>query len=139
MIRRLALTIVFALLALPLTVLAQHRHDSAPLALHGEHRLPYAAAGEDEEPAEPAKDETSKWDVNDPPGPAMSIPIDVREGSWMSLDVSPDGRQIVFDLLGDLYVVTDRAEARRRAITSGIAWDMQPRVQPGRSLDRVHQ
>ena len=41
------------------------------------------------------------WDVQHPPGPA----IDVTEGTWMALDVSPDGREIVFDLLGDIYVM----------------------------------
>ena len=33
------------------------------------------------------------------------VDIDVDEGTWMSLDVSPDGKQIVFDLLGDLYTL----------------------------------
>src|SRR5688500_14816387 len=27
------------------------------------------------------------------------------EGSWMSLSLSPDGRTILFDLLGDLYTL----------------------------------
>jgi Tol biopolymer transport system component len=48
------------------------------------------------------------------------------EGSWMSLDLSPDGRLIVFELLGDLYTLpVTGGEATR--ITSGQAYDMQPR------------
>lgn len=27
------------------------------------------------------------------------------KGTWMSVDVSPDGRTIVFDMLGDLYSI----------------------------------
>src|SRR4029453_13837330 len=55
--------------------------------------------------AAPAGEEKPKWDVNAPPGPSSEVPIDVTEGTWMSLDVSPDGREIVFDLLGDLYTI----------------------------------
>jgi Tol biopolymer transport system component len=33
------------------------------------------------------------------------IEIDTRRGTWMSLDVSPDGKTIVFDLLGDIYAI----------------------------------
>ena len=55
-------------------------------------------------PAE-ASAEAPKWDVQNPPGPSRDIPIDVTRGTWMSLDVSPDGQTIVFDLLGDIYVM----------------------------------
>ena len=51
------------------------------------------------------------------------------EGSWMSLDLSPDGRTIVFDLLGDLYVLPV-AGGRATRITSGQAHDVQPRFAP---------
>jgi imidazolonepropionase-like amidohydrolase/Tol biopolymer transport system component len=72
---------------------------------------------------------TPKWDVQNPPGPSRDIPIDVTRGTWMSLDVSPDGRTIVFDLLGDIYVMpVSGGEAR--AIASGVAWDMQPKWSP---------
>jgi Tol biopolymer transport system component/imidazolonepropionase-like amidohydrolase len=69
------------------------------------------------------------WDVNDPPFPTYEVQIDVTEGTWMSLDVSPDGREIVFDLLGDLYLMPiEGGEAR--ALTHEIAWNMQPRFSP---------
>ncbi len=51
------------------------------------------------------------------------------EATWMSLDVSPDGQTIVFDLLGDLYTLpTEGGEATR--ITKGMAFDAQPRFSP---------
>lgn len=80
-------------------------------------------------PAADAKAEAPKWDVNDPPGAETEVAIDVREGTWMSLDVSPDGQEIVFDLLGDLYALPI-AGGEARALTSGMAWDMQPRFSP---------
>jgi imidazolonepropionase-like amidohydrolase/Tol biopolymer transport system component len=77
----------------------------------------------------PAKDDKPKWDVNAPPGPAHDVQIDTTTGTWMSLDVSPDGREVVFDLLGDLYVIPIGG-GEARALTTGVAWDMQPRFSP---------
>jgi len=86
-----------------------------------------AAAAEEETQAK--KKDKPKWDVQSPPGEWRDIPIDVREGTWMNIDVSPDGNTIVFDLLGDIYEIDiDGGEAR--PITSGVAWDMQPRFSP---------
>jgi imidazolonepropionase-like amidohydrolase/Tol biopolymer transport system component len=67
--------------------------------------------------------------VAQPPGPSKEVVVDTDEGTWMSLDVSPDGRDIAFDLLGDIYVVP-LAGGEARALTSGHAWDMQPRFSP---------
>ncbi len=51
------------------------------------------------------------------------------EGTWISLDLSPDGGTIVFELLGDLYTLpVDGGEATR--ITEGQGYDMQPRYSP---------
>ena len=76
--------------------------------------------------------EDTKWNVDSPPGPQSEQPIDVDEGTWMTVDVSPDGKEIVFDLLGDLYIMpitgADGSDGQfPQALTSGIAWDMQPR------------
>src|SRR5690606_15309248 len=75
-----------------------------------------------------------KWDVNAIQGEPRHARFTTDEGTWMNLDVSPDGRSIVFDLLGDLYTVPiDGGSARR--ITSGPAFDVQPRFSPdGREL-----
>jgi Tol biopolymer transport system component/imidazolonepropionase-like amidohydrolase len=80
-------------------------------------------------PVEPEKKEEKKWDVNNPPGPSYDVNLDVREGTWMTVDVSPDGREIVFDLLGDLYTMPITG-GEAKALTTGIAWDMQPRYSP---------
>jgi Tol biopolymer transport system component len=47
----------------------------------------------------------------------------------MSVDVSPDGGTLVFDLLGDLYSLPI-AGGKATRVTSGIAHDMQPRFSP---------
>jgi len=58
-----------------------------------------------------------------------TIPLDVTSGTWMSLDVSPDGSSIVFDLLGDLYEMPLEGGNAKR-LTSGLAFDSQPRYSP---------
>ena len=60
---------------------------------------------------------------------ARNITIDTDEGSWLSVDVSPDGKTIVFDLLGDLYTIpVGGGEAT--PLTSGMQFDAQPRFSP---------
>ncbi|CAN5791541.1 amidohydrolase family protein [soil metagenome] len=78
-----------------------------------------------------AKDtsDKKKWDVNHPPGVAISVALDTRSGTWMSVDVSPDGKQIVFDMLGDLYLMPV-AGGEARALTHSVAWEMQARFSP---------
>jgi hypothetical protein len=38
--------------------------------------------------------------------PARTIRLTTDEGTWMSLDISPNGQSLVFDLAGDLYTST---------------------------------
>lgn len=77
----------------------------------------------------PATKPDGKWDVNNPPGPHRDVTIDTRTGTWMSVDLSPDGKEIVFDLMGDLYVIPATG-GEAKALTSGLAWDEQPRYSP---------
>ncbi|HEY3119550.1 MAG TPA: amidohydrolase, partial [Vicinamibacteria bacterium] len=81
-------------------------------------------------PARAAKPDTDKpWKVDDPHGPSRTITFTTDEGTWLSLDVHPDGRRVVFSLLGDLYLLPiGGGEAQR--ITSGPAYDVQPRFSP---------
>lgn len=57
------------------------------------------------------------------------ISFETDEGTWMNVDVSPDGETIVFDLLGDIYLMPiDGGDAV--PLTTGRAWDMGPRFSP---------
>jgi len=58
--------------------------------------------------------------------PARTVKFTTDEGTWMSLDVSPDGRTLVFDLAGDLYTLPVTGGKATR-ITDGMAFDAQPR------------
>lgn len=119
-----------------LAVASPHEHEEErPQAPQGQQShngevpvQPAPAAGADT--SDKKEDEKKPvWDVNNPPGPASEAAIDVDEGTWMSLDVSPDGKEIAFDLLGDLYTVP-MAGGEARALTQDVAWQMQPRYSP---------
>ncbi|HEU5220079.1 MAG TPA: hypothetical protein VFU23_15575, partial [Gemmatimonadales bacterium] len=60
---------------------------------------------------------------------SRSLKFTTDEASWISLDVSPDGKTIVFDVLGDLYTIPISGGTATR-ITSGAGWDQQPRYSP---------
>ncbi len=77
----------------------------------------------------PQKGDSAKVKPGLPLEPGRTVQLDTREGTWISVDVSPDGRTIVFDLLGDLYTVPlEGGEAAR--VTQGMAFDQQPRYSP---------
>lgn len=61
--------------------------------------------------------------------PQRKISFSSKEGSWMSLDVSPDGQTLVFDLMGDLYTMPVTG-GKATAITKGLAYDVHPRYSP---------
>ncbi len=80
---------------------------------------------------EDKKDE-KKWDVSNPypkDWNFKNIKIDTDEGTWMNLDVSPDGKTIVFDLLGDIYKMPVSG-GKASILRSGIPWEIQPRFSP---------
>ena len=60
---------------------------------------------------------------------ARAVSLDTDEGSWISVDVSPDGDTIVFDLLGDLFTIPF-AGGDAAPLTEGMAFDSQPRYSP---------
>ena len=76
-----------------------------------------------------AQEDEATWDVTAAHGPTRTVSFTTTEGTWMNLDVHPDGTEIVFDLLGDLYLLPIEGGTARR-ITSGPAWDIQPRFSP---------
>ena len=58
-----------------------------------------------------------------------TLKFTTNEGTWISLDLSPDGSTMVFELLGDLYTLPVAGGAAKR-LTSGQAYDMQPSYSP---------
>lgn len=61
--------------------------------------------------------------------PTAAIRFNTTEGTWMNVDVSPDGETIVFDLLGDLYLLPIEG-GDAVSLTGGKAWDQAPRFSP---------
>jgi len=63
-----------------------------------------------------------------------TLEFNTKEGTWLALDISPDGKTIVFDMLGDLYTMPF-AGGKATRLTNGMAFDSQPRYSPdGKSI-----
>src|SRR6185436_5219092 len=89
-----------------------------------------AASAQQTPPAgEQKKDDKPKWDVSAPPLPIRQVTINVDEGTWMNVDVSPDGRTVAFDLLGDIYTLPITGGTPTR-IAEGLPFEMQPQFSP---------
>ena len=88
--------------------------------------LPSATLAQDQEPVDEA---TERLKDGLPLTPTRTLSESFTEGSWISLDVSPDGETIVFDLLGDLYTMP-LSGGEAVALTQGMAFDGQPRFSP---------
>ena len=75
--------------------------------------------------------EKKKWDVSNPSTglPYREETFTATEGTWMCLDVSPDGKTIAFDLLGDIYTMPITG-GNATCIRQGLAWEVQPRFSP---------
>lgn len=86
---------------------------------------PLAAA-----PAKKGAKAEEKWSVEAPKGAVLKqVPIKTDEGTWMDVDVSPDGQTIAFTLLGDIYTLPVSGGTPKR-ISEGLSWDVQPRFSP---------
>lgn len=73
--------------------------------------------------------DAEKWDVSNPVAPFKEVIIETDEGTWMNLDVSPDGKTIVFDMLGDIYMLPIEG-GNARLLREGHAFEVQPRFSP---------
>lgn len=74
-------------------------------------------------------EDSEEWDVTTHKGKYTDVYFTVDEGTWMNLDVSPDGKQIVFDMLGDIFIMPI-AGGKAKVLRSGLAWECQPRFSP---------
>ncbi len=69
------------------------------------------------------------WDITAPHGPTQEIEFTTEEGTWMNLDASPDGKEIAFDLLGDIYIMSVTG-GEAKLLAGGPAFEVQPRFSP---------
>jgi Tol biopolymer transport system component/imidazolonepropionase-like amidohydrolase len=61
--------------------------------------------------------------------PARTVSFTTTEGTWLALDVAPDGNTIVFAMLGDLYMLSI-VGGTATPITKGMGYDDAPRYSP---------
>lgn len=61
--------------------------------------------------------------------PEREIKFNTNEGTWMSVDISPDGKTIAFDLMGDIYTMPAEG-GKATQVTTGIAYETHPRFSP---------
>ena len=62
-------------------------------------------------------------------GHAEKLSYNATEGTLISVDVSPDGKQLAFDLLGHIYTMSVSC-GKAEAVTKGTSWNMYPRSSP---------
>jgi len=77
------------------------------------------------------------WDVTQSRGEVREIDFTTNEGTWLSVDLSPDGSWMVYDLLGHIYRSATDGAGGTQALTqdSGVALNYHPRVSPdGRTI-----
>ncbi|GAA4004237.1 amidohydrolase family protein [Sphingomonas humi] len=125
MIVRLSLTC--ALLASSALAAAQETQPPSPSPSEAasQHAPPAGAAQESG-----TKADAAKWNVEAPRGLTLrKVKLDTTEGTWMNVDVSPDGSRIAFDMLGDIYVMPIGGGTPTR-IAEGLSYEQQPRWSP---------
>ena len=73
----------------------------------------------------------TEWDATLARGTPREIDFTTEQGTWMSIDISPDGRWIVFDLLGHIYrIPAEGGDAESLTQNSGIAVNYHPSYSP---------
>lgn len=82
----------------------------------------------DDDTAE-ANDPLKNWDVLAPPMDLKTVNISTNETTWSSLDISPNGDTMVFDMLGDIFIVSAKG-GKAKALTQDFAWNIQPAISP---------
>jgi Tol biopolymer transport system component len=143
---RMFASFLVAALASPASIAqqAQPAPSVTPPSLYGDEHLNGRAhdALAEQEKKEEKKDEKKDEKKEEKKGLALKserkVEFTTDEGTWLSLDVSPDGSTIVFELLGDLYTLPIAGgDAKRMAISDSankdgntMAFDSQPKFSP---------
>jgi Tol biopolymer transport system component/imidazolonepropionase-like amidohydrolase len=76
--------------------------------------------------------DSPRWDIAQTFGPTRTIAFETDEATWVNVTVSPEGRTVLFDVLGDIYSmpITGSGSGLATRITGSPAYDMQPRFSP---------
>ncbi len=84
--------------------------------------------------ADTTKTEKKDKTKNLPLEAGRTVHLKTDEGTWTSLDVSPDGKTIAFDLMGDIYTIPITG-GKATSLTKGMAYDTHPKFSPdGKSI-----
>ena len=95
--------------------------------------MPLPLLAQDPKPEE--KKDEKKVDEKKPETPPLPLKVaetlkfTVNEGTWMSIDVSPDGKWMTFDMLGDIYTLPIEGGVAKR-IHDGMSFESQPKFSP---------
>lgn len=103
-----------------------------PLWIHGTAHADYKNFNFYPHPlTDTTKKDSAKYEEykNLPLKPTRRINFTTTEGSWMSVDISPDGQTVIFDMMGDLYAVPITG-GKATQLTKGLAYDVHPRYSP---------
>jgi len=74
-------------------------------------------------------DSTKKATKELPLEPERKVSFKTTQGTWLSLDVHPNGKTIIFDIMGDLYTIPITGGNATR-ITNGMPYEVHPRYSP---------
>jgi Tol biopolymer transport system component len=88
-----------------------------------------AAQEKKEEKKDDKKDDKKDEKKGLPLKSDRKVEFTTDEGTWLSLDVSPDGKTIAFELLGDIYTLPIEG-GQAKLIAGGMAFDSQPKFSP---------
>src|SRR5207245_1384964 len=97
--------------------------------------VPSAAAkrqdvmAQEKDKKEEKKDEKKDEKKGLPLKSSRKVEFTTDEGTWLSLDVSPDGRTIAFELVGDIYTLPIEG-GQAKLVAGGMAFESQPRFSP---------
>jgi len=83
------------------------------------------AAAQDQDRKDEKKDEKKGLPLKSD----RKVEFTTDEGTWLSLDVSPDGKTIVFELVGDIYTLPIEG-GQAKLIDGGMSFDSQPKFSP---------
>jgi Tol biopolymer transport system component len=92
-------------------------------------RLRAQEIAQEKDKKEEKKDEKKDEKKGLPLKSDRKISFTTDEGTWLSLDVSPDGRTIAFELIGDIYTLPIEG-GKAKLIDGGMAFDSQPKFSP---------